>query len=108
MGPSPSPAEPLRMDFDPTNPATYRNPARTDPRSVDDLLAAALGLDSEDDAYWDAINALQWRGTPEVFDRAVALGGSFCRHERRTAAKITTGSGGQLDAGRAGPPGRGR
>lgn len=42
-----------------------------DHRSVDDLLAAAMA--SDDDAAWDAIAALHWRGSKEVFDHALAL-----------------------------------
>lgn len=43
----------------------------TDPRSVSDLLDAALQAD--DDAAWDAVAALHWRGSKEVLDRAVAF-----------------------------------
>ena len=76
------------MDLGPTDPATDIQPARNDPRSVDELLVAVLGLGDEDDDYWDAVAALQWRGTCEVFDRAAALGRSECPHERRIAAAI--------------------
>ena len=59
-----------------------------DPRSVDELLAAVLGADPDEDGYWDAIRALQWRGTREVFDQAVALGRSACPHERSIGATV--------------------
>ncbi len=42
-----------------------------DPRSVSDLLEAAL--QANDDAAWDAVAALHWRGSKEVLDRATAL-----------------------------------
>lgn len=76
------------MGIDLTDLANSINPARRDSRSVDELIAAALGLVAEDDAYWEAVAALQSRATREVFDRAVLLGRSDCPHERRTAAAI--------------------
>lgn len=42
-----------------------------DRRSVDDLFTAAFQPD--DDAAWEAIAALHYRGSKEVFDRALAL-----------------------------------
>jgi HEAT repeat protein len=42
-----------------------------DPRSVSDLLEAAFQAD--DDAAWDAVAALHWRGSKEVLDRTIAL-----------------------------------
>jgi HEAT repeat protein len=42
-----------------------------DRRSVDDLFEVAIHAD--DDAAWDAIAALHYRGSKEVFDRALAL-----------------------------------
>jgi HEAT repeat protein len=46
------------------------NPAN-DPRSVPNLFEAAF--QSDEDAAWDAIAALHWRGSKEVLDRALAL-----------------------------------
>jgi HEAT repeat protein len=42
-----------------------------DTQSVSDLLEAAFQAD--DDAAWDAIAALHWRGSKDVLDRAVTL-----------------------------------
>ncbi|MDG2533476.1 HEAT repeat domain-containing protein [Sphingomonas sp. HITSZ_GF] len=42
-----------------------------DIRPISDLFAAAF--EANDDAAWGAIAALQWRGSKEVLDRAVAL-----------------------------------
>jgi len=45
----------------------YVHPARNDPRTVDELIAAALmAPDYEDDGFWDVIAALHWRGSKEV------------------------------------------
>lgn len=57
-----------------------------DPRSVDELFYAALT--EVDDAAWDAIRALHWRGTREVLGRATELCRSFCSKERQTGANI--------------------
>jgi HEAT repeat protein len=43
----------------------------TDPRSASDLLDAALQAD--DNAAWNAVAALHWRGSKEVLDRAVTF-----------------------------------
>jgi HEAT repeat protein len=45
--------------------------AEDDPRSISSLFDALL--QSDDAAAWEAVTALHWRGTKEVFDRAVAL-----------------------------------
>ena len=45
--------------------------AKHDPRSVSELFDAAFL--SDNDAAWDAIAALHWRGSKEVLDRALAL-----------------------------------
>jgi hypothetical protein len=57
-----------------------------DPRTVDDLINAAL-CEPEDPA-WDAVCALHFRGTKEVFDRATSLCHSECPHERCLGANI--------------------
>ncbi len=59
-----------------------------DPRSVDELLAAILGSNSDEDQYWDDVWAVQKHGTRDVLDRADVLGRSLCPHERRTGAAI--------------------
>ncbi len=58
-----------------------------DPRSVGELISAILSGPDEDLA-WDAVGALQWRGTHEVLDWAVRLCQSFCAVERRVGADI--------------------
>ena len=60
---------------------------RDDARSVDELISVALGEPDEDPA-WDAIFALRWRGTREVFERASGLCRSFCPVERKLGAAI--------------------
>lgn len=42
-----------------------------DTRSVSELIEAAFQVN--DNAAWNAIAALHWRGSKEVLDRAVAL-----------------------------------
>ena len=44
--------------------------------------------ESDDDLVWNAIGALQRRGTHEILDRAIQLCTSFCALERRTGADI--------------------
>jgi HEAT repeat protein len=62
---------------------------RNDPRRVEELISAALVAPNDDeDAYWDAIQALQWRGTREVLDQASPLCQSLCSTERRVGAHI--------------------
>ena len=71
---------------------------KDDPRSVDELFTAALcGLD--EDLTWDAIEALQWRGTEEVLREARRLCRSFCPLERRVGADVL----GQLGTPRSFP-----
>ncbi len=60
---------------------------RDDARSVDELMTAAL-CESDEDLAWDAVCALQWRGSREVMDRAVRLCGGACAFERRLGADI--------------------
>lgn len=57
-----------------------------DPRSVDELINAALSEPEE--TAWDAVGALHWRGTREVLTRAAELCGSECPHERKLGANI--------------------
>lgn len=59
---------------------------RGDRRSVNDLINAALT--EPEDAAWDAIWALHYRGTREVLDRAVSLCRSACPEERSLGADI--------------------
>jgi HEAT repeat protein len=60
---------------------------RDDPRSVDELISAVLS-EPEEDSAWDAIFALRWRGSREVFERASGLCRSFCPVERTLGANI--------------------
>ena len=75
----------MKTEFEPLSDARMND---NDPRSVDELLTAVLGADPDEESYWDAIRALQWRGTREVFDQAVALGRSACPHERSIGATL--------------------
>jgi HEAT repeat protein len=56
-----------------------------DPRTTVELFANALVFSADDDAYWDCIRALHWRGTREVFDGAARLAFSVEPSERRLA-----------------------
>jgi HEAT repeat protein len=58
-----------------------------DPRTVDELFAAALG-ESDEELVWNAIGTLHRRGTQEILDRAIELCSSSCALERRTGADI--------------------
>ena len=57
-----------------------------DPRSVPELFKAALK--GEDDAAWEAVSALHYRGTREVLDKAVQLTRSADPATRARAADI--------------------
>lgn len=57
-----------------------------DPRSVDELINAALG--EPEDTAWNAVSSLHWRGTREVLVRATELCGSECPQERKLGADI--------------------
>lgn len=57
-----------------------------DPRSVADLFETAFK--SDDDAAWDAVAALHWRGSREVLDRALGLTGSGDPFTRARAADV--------------------
>lgn len=60
---------------------------KNDHRTVDELIAVTLS-EQDEDLYWDAVGALQWRGSEEVLDRAAQLCRSVCTVERRTGADI--------------------
>ncbi len=47
------------------------NSPATDPRSVSDLFEAVF--DADDEAAWNAVAALTWRGSEDVRDRAIDL-----------------------------------
>lgn len=61
--------------------------AQDDPRSVDELIAAALTA-TDEQVTWDAVRALHWRGSREVLLRAQSLCGSPCSRERVLGADI--------------------
>ena len=60
---------------------------RDDPRSVNELISAALS-EPDEDLAWDAVGALHWRGSREVLDEASRLCLSFCPDERGLSADI--------------------
>jgi HEAT repeat protein len=66
---------------DPTDP-------KSDTRPIQVLIATALSKPDEELTYWNAVAALQWRGTLEVFNRADRLCQSPCSVERRLGADI--------------------
>ena len=61
---------------------------KSDPRPVEELISSALSEPDEEHTYWDAVVALHWRGTREVFDRTSQLCQSLCPMERRLGADI--------------------
>jgi HEAT repeat protein len=60
--------------------------AADDPRSVADLIEAAF--ESDNDAAWEAVAALQWRGSAEVLDRVLPSTRSSDAFTRGRAADI--------------------
>lgn len=64
------------------------DPRRNDPRTVTELIAAALADPSYDIDGWEAVAALHWRGSEEACERAVELCHSICTVERRVGADI--------------------
>jgi HEAT repeats len=66
---------------DPTDP-------QSDPRPIEELISTALSEPDEEQIYWNAVVALQWRGTLEVLDRASRLCQSRCPVECRLGAHI--------------------
>ena len=73
-----------------TEPSWHDSPdhPKRDPRTVGELVSAALGDPSYDHDGWNAVAALHWRGTAEVLERAAELCHSFCAVERRVGADI--------------------
>lgn len=67
-----------------------------DPRSVDELFAATLVGNYEDDAAWDAVRTLRLKGTPEVFELAKKNVTSESPKARGRALNVL----GQLGAGK--------
>lgn len=61
--------------------------AAIDQRSVPELFEAALNSEDED-LRWDAIAALHWRGSRDVFNRAAELSRSSRASERALGADI--------------------
>jgi HEAT repeat protein len=67
--------------------STFHDPRQDDPRSIDELVSAALG-ECDQEKAWDAVAALHWRGSAEVLQRARELCYSPCPRERELAANI--------------------
>jgi HEAT repeat protein len=65
----------------------YRRPPE-DPRSTAELVSLALRGEEEDEYAWDAIHALQWRGTRDVLEAAERLVRSPLARERSRGADI--------------------
>lgn len=61
--------------------------ARNDPRSTHELISLALA-EVDDDAAWEPVRVLHFRGTRDVFDAASRLCDSECPQERRLGADI--------------------
>lgn len=62
-------------------------PGKDDHRPVDVLVNAAL-TETDEEARWNIVAALHWRGTREVLEWAEQLCHSRCPEERRLAADI--------------------
>jgi len=60
---------------------------RGDPRSIDELVRTAL-TEPHEELAWNAVGALQFRGTKEVLEKAEVLCRSDCAAERRLGADI--------------------
>ena len=60
---------------------------KNDTRTVDELVNTAL-CDTDEEAAWDSVCALHWRGTGEVLQRAEILCASQCVRERRLGVDI--------------------
>jgi HEAT repeat protein len=61
--------------------------AQSDPRSTHEFISRGL-MGPNEEAAWDAIAMLQYRGTREVFDAACQLCASNCPQERTLGANI--------------------
>jgi HEAT repeat protein len=60
---------------------------RNDPRSIDELVFAALN-ESDEETAWNAVTVLHFRGTKQVLEKAEALCHSKSAVERRLGADI--------------------
>jgi HEAT repeat protein len=65
----------------------WRQQYENDPRSTADLVTAALG-EPDEEAQWDAVCILHFRGSEEVLREAIKLGRSDCVQERELGANI--------------------
>src|SRR4051812_24483953 len=79
-----------------TPPTPTAGDLRNDPRSAEELFAASLKGDDDDQAAWDAIVALRLRGTPEIFELAKSKIGSTDPRVRSRALDVLA----QLGAGK--------
>jgi HEAT repeat protein len=65
----------------------YGKEKRTDPRSVEELVGIAL-TNMDEDAAWEAVTVLHYKGTREVLDGATRLCASPVGRERKLGADI--------------------
>lgn len=65
----------------------YWDEMRGDPRSIDELVTAAL-TEPDENISWNAVAALHFRGTKDVLEKAEGLCRSDCTAERRLGADI--------------------
>lgn len=61
--------------------------AQDDPRATDEFISMAL-TEPDENAAWDAVTTLHFRGTREVFDAACRLCASDCPQEKTLGANI--------------------
>ena len=66
---------------------TTHSHARHDPRPTAELVKVALN-DVDENVAWDAICALQWRGSRDVLDAARALCQQATARERELGCNI--------------------
>jgi len=78
--------QPRWESFTVNNPWPFDDPARRDPRTIDELFNAAL-CGPEEEA-WQAVTALDWNGSREVLERATDLCRSECSFERCVGADV--------------------
>lgn len=66
---------------------THEGHPKDDPRSVEELISVVL-TEGDEDVVWDAVTALHWKGTADVFEAALQLCRSGCSVERKAGADV--------------------
>lgn len=66
---------------------THEGHPKDDTRTVEELISVVL-TEHDEDVAWDAVTALHWRGTAEVFEAALRLCRSGCPVARKVGADV--------------------